>query len=111
MAALSLPAPFDTVDDLAEKGDYPAAREALGRASGSPLLADLCEIKIALLDGSLPAQIAMNRLLALMQKDPKLVGAHDLYREASARSYQSGNSSLAYSHPPPPIKPIGEPEK
>jgi hypothetical protein len=104
MATLNLPEPYGRVDELAERGDYAAARETLARTESNAPLADLCEVKIALLEGSLPPQLAMNRLLALMQKTPNLPGAHDLYRQASAQSYQSGHSSLSHSHPPPPIK-------
>jgi hypothetical protein len=105
MAALNLPEPYAGVDALAEQGDYTAARAALSSAGGDASLHELCDVKIGLLEGSIPPQIAMNRILALMQKDPKLVGAHDLYREASSLSYESGTSSLSHSHPPPPVKP------
>ena len=105
MASLNLPEPFSGVDALTEQGDFEAARAALGRIRENPALRDLCEVKIALFEGSLPPQVAMNRLLALMQKDPTLPGAHDLYREASTQSYEGGFSSLSHSHPPPPIKP------
>jgi hypothetical protein len=104
MAALNLPDPYAGVDALAEQGDYAAARAALARAGGDAARSELCDVKIGMLEGTIPAQIAMNRILALMQKDPKLAGAHELYRDASNRSYQSGASSLSHSHPPPPVK-------
>lgn len=106
MARLNLPEPYARVDELAELEDYAGARAALSQAGGGAL-GELCEVKLGLLEGLLPPQLAMNRLLALMQKTPDLPGAHELYREASERSYQAGSSSLSHSHPPPPMKPKG----
>lgn len=107
MAALDLPPPYDSVDALIEKQDFAGARAALRSTTGYPALAELCEVKIALLEGTLEPQFAMNRLLSLMRKDAKLPGAHALYKAASEVSYQSGHSSLSHSHPPPPMKPSG----
>jgi hypothetical protein len=108
MAALNLPAPYAGIDTLIENGDFAQAREALSTASEDALLSELLEVKIGLLDGSLQAQIAMNRLLALMRKNGKLPGVQELYRLASSRSYEQGSSSLSHSHPPPPMKPKAE---
>jgi hypothetical protein len=105
MAALNLPAPFGEIDDLAERGDLDGARRALSSVEGNPALRTLLEVKIGLADGTVPPQIAMNRLLVLMRQDANLPGAHELYRQASAKSYDSRESSLAHSHPPPPMKP------
>jgi len=49
--------------------------------------------------------MAMTRLVALMRDEPGLPGAQALYRDATALSYQSRASSLAHSHPPPPLEP------
>lgn len=108
MALLNLPEPFAKVDELAEQGDLDGARAALAATGAKSPLTEICEVKIGLLDGSLKPQIAMNRLLALMRADSDLLGAHDLYKEASQMSYQSGRSSMAHSHPPPPMKPGDE---
>jgi hypothetical protein len=105
MAALNLPGPYAGIDALIENGDFAQAREALSTAPEDGLLSELLEVKIGLLDGSLQAQIAMNRLLARMRKDAKLPGLQELYRQASNRSYEQGSSSLSHSHPPPPMKP------
>jgi hypothetical protein len=104
MAVLNLPEPFAQIDQIAEQGDYGAARAALAKVTGDPALVELLEVKIGLGEGSLAPQIAMNRLLALMRQNAKLAGAHDLYREASRHAYADRESSLSHSHPPPPIK-------
>ncbi len=111
MAVLNLPTPYGEIDDLIERDDLEAARSALRDlraavgASLDPELRELLDVKLALADRSIPTQLAMNRLLALMRKNPNLAGAHELYRQASDASYGSGESSMAHSHPPPPIKP------
>jgi hypothetical protein len=104
MAALNLPDPYARIDELVERGDIDAAKKALSEAAANPLR-ELLEVKIALQQGDLPPQLAMNRLLVLMRQDAKLPGVQQLYREASGMSYQSGSSSLAHSHPPPPPDP------
>ena len=105
MAALNLPDPYARIDQLVERGEIDAAKKALTETAANPALRELLEVKIALLQGELPPQLAMNRLLVLMKQDSQLPGAQDLYREASRMSYQSGSSSLAHSHPPPPPDP------
>jgi hypothetical protein len=110
MARLNLPEPFAQIDEMVEQGDMANARAALAEATVSAL-SELVEVKIGLYDGSLAPQLAMNRLLSLMQRDAKLPGAHALYQEASNRSYDGGESSLSHSHPPPPSKPKAGPPK
>jgi hypothetical protein len=105
MAALNLPDPYARIDQLVEQGEIDAAKKALSEAAANPALRELLEVKIGLLQGEVPPQLAMNRLLVLMRQDSKLPGAQELYREASKLSYQSGSSSLAHSHPPPPPDP------
>jgi len=105
MALLNLPSPYSGIDELLEQGDLKTAREALQENADNPAIVELLELKAALIEGSIPEQIAMNRLLVLMRKDAKLPGAHELYRQASSRSYSQGASSMAHSHPPPPARP------
>jgi hypothetical protein len=107
MALLKLPSPYGQIDELLEHGDFAGARQKLEETRGNPALAEIVQVKLGLLDGSLAPQLAMNRLLVLMQKDANVPGAHDLYRQASERAYEAGRSSLAHSHPPPPMKPKG----
>ncbi len=111
MARLNLPEPFAQVDELIEQGDMTSARGALARAQGNAALVELLEVKIGLYEGTLAPQLAMNRLLSLMRRDAKLPGAHTLYQEASDKSYEGGESSLAHSHPPPPSTPKSGPSK
>jgi hypothetical protein len=105
MARLNLPEPYARIDDMVEQGDLTSARGALAGAQGNAALSELLEVKIGLHEGTLAPQLAMNRLLALMRQDAKLAGAHELYQEASQRSYDGGESSLSHSHPPPPSAP------
>ncbi|HVW28471.1 MAG TPA: hypothetical protein VHC69_24070 [Polyangiaceae bacterium] len=105
MARLNLPEPFAKVDDLVEQGDMTGARAALTKATGNAALTELLELKMGLYEGTVPPQLAMNRLLSLMRQDAKLPGAHALYQEASQRSYAERESSLSHSHPPPPSTP------
>ncbi len=114
MALLNLPDPFAKIDALAEQGDVTGARSALAALAGThsaPGILEVLDVKLGLLEQTLAPQIAMNRLLALMRQDSKLPGAHELYKEASRLSYEERSSSLAYSHPPPPMKPKDEPPK
>lgn len=115
MALLNLPEPFAKIDEIAEQGDFAGARSALVALTkaqpGSGPLADLLDVKLGLLEGTLAPQLAMNRLLALMRQDAKLAGAHELYKEASQLAYEEHSSSLAHSHPPPPMKPKDDPSK
>jgi hypothetical protein len=114
MGLLNLPEPFAGVDALVEQRDFAAARAALtplADARVNPPLVELLEAKIGLLDGTVAPQLVMNRLLALMRQDAKLAGAHELYKEASETSYEERSSSMAHSHPPPPMKPKAGPPK
>jgi hypothetical protein len=43
-----------------------------------------------------------------MRKNPDFPGAKDLYMEASKMSYQTRQSDMAHSHPPPPSTPDDE---
>lgn len=99
---------FDTdavaIDQLLEAGDFDRARALLAdRAPGDPAY-EVVRVKLDLYDGSVPPQQAMQRLIRLMQKDKDWPGAKELYQEASRRAYQSGQSSVAHSHPPPPAR-------
>jgi hypothetical protein len=109
MVGLSVPEAYRTIDRLIETGDFSGARErleALGEQEtpGYTLL----ELKLGLRDGSLLPASVENRVVQLLRLNPDTPGARELYQEASALAFRHGQSSLAHSHPPPPIK---EPEK
>jgi hypothetical protein len=110
MANLALPEPFAGIDQLIEAGDTVGAERALAGVAGEPL-AELLRAKIALVTGSQPPGMVMQRLVQLMRQSKDLPGVQELYREASAQSYESHESSLSHSHPPPPIAPKGDRSK
>lgn len=66
-------------------------------------------IRADLEGGTISAEVAMQRLVALMRERSDVPGAKELYQEASRRAYDNRRSSPAYSHPPPPVGPDDEP--
>jgi hypothetical protein len=98
-----LPADLAAIDQLLDAGDFDAARTALDSISDDADAVLVVKIKLGLLDGSLPPGAAMQRLIALMKRNPDAPGAKELYREASNVAYQSRQSSVSHSHPPPPV--------
>ena len=105
MGILGLPEPFAEVDRLIEDGDIGGAARALGSAKGDPQLKELVAAKLALVTGAQSPDSVMQKLINLMKQRSDLPGAKELYQEVSRLSYQSKQSSVAYSHPPPPMVP------
>jgi hypothetical protein len=103
-----LPADLSAIDQLLDAGDLDAARAALDSIDDGSDAALVVKIKLGLMDGSLPPGAAMQRLIALMRRNPDAPGAKQLYREASNVAYQGGQSSHSHSHPPPPVTPKDE---
>ncbi len=93
---------LDNVDQLIEAGDFDGARAALGDAAEDSVERKVLRVKLGLHDGSLPAGPAMQRLIQIMRKSPDAPRAKEIYQEASNRAYQSRQSSVSHSHPPPP---------
>jgi len=93
----------DAIDRLLEAGDLDAAREALSAASPSDDRYAVARIKLALYDGSMPSGAAMQALIQLMRRDANWPGAKELYQSASTSAYQTRQSSVSHSHPPPPV--------
>jgi hypothetical protein len=91
------------IDRLLDAGDLEGARAALASVPRSDEAFSVVRVKLGLYDGSLPPDAAIAQLVQLMRKEPDFVGAKDLYQEASNLSFQTRQSSLAHSHPPPPI--------
>ena len=107
MSLSNLPSPFAEIDELVERGELTQARSSLSateQTPGNSAFIELLDVKLGLREASLRPQLAMNRLLSLMRADSKFSAAHDLYKEASELSYSERSSSLAHSHPPPPMK-------
>jgi hypothetical protein len=103
-----LPADLAAIDQLLDAGDLDAARAALDAIADSSDAVLVVRIKLGLFDSSLPPEVAMQRLIAVMRRNPDAPGAKELYREASNVAYQSRKSSVSHSHPPPPVTPKDE---
>ncbi len=91
------------IDRLLDAGDLEGARAALASVPRSDEAFSVVRVKLHLYDGSLPPLVAIQQLVQLMRKHPDFPGAKELYQEASNLSFQTRQSSLAHSHPPPPI--------
>jgi hypothetical protein len=87
---------------LLDAGDIDGARTALAQVPRADEAYAVVRIKAELYEGSLPPLAAIQQLVQLMRKRPDFPGAKELYQEASSRSFQTRQSSLAHSHPPPP---------
>ncbi len=103
MADPATPSDLSDVAAMLDRGEIDAARSALLRVRGDE--ADVLRLRIALLDGSVAPGAVMQRLVGMMQARPGLPRANELYQEASQAAYQSSQSSLAHSHPPPKAEP------
>ena len=95
---------YETIDALLNSQDLGKAEEELSRVPDDDSLATL-RIKLALFQESIPAGVAMQRLIQLMRTNPDQPGAKELYQEASKRAYSGGQSSVSHSHPPPAVRP------
>lgn len=106
-----MPAPSEVdpaaVDGLLDAGNLEGARAALAQAPAGDDRFAVTRIRLALYDGSIPSGAAMQKLIQLMRRDPDWPGAKALYQEASNMAYQSRESSVSHSHPPPPMRPKG----
>ena len=98
------PEAYAAIDALLEANDLDGARQALGEVDEKDERYAVPRIKLALYDGSVPSGAAMQKLIALMRRDPEWPGARELYQEASNVAYQSRQSSVSHSHPPPPMR-------
>jgi len=90
------------IDQRREAGSFEAAQAALEQAPTDDAF-QMLRVKLGLLSGTLVPDAAMQRLIQLMRRTPDLPGAKALYQEASKRAYSSRESSIAHSHPPPPV--------
>jgi hypothetical protein len=97
------------INRLLDAGDLEAAREALGQVPRGEEAFTVVRVKLELYEGTLPPLAAIQQLVQLMRKQPDFPGAKELYQEASNLSYQTRQSSMAHSHPPPPV--TGDDEK
>lgn len=95
---------YATIDQLLAESSFDEARTALERAPKDRSF-QVLRIKLGLATGAMPAGVAMQRLIQLMREEPELPGAKALYQEASRQAYSDRESSVAHSHPPPPVAP------
>jgi hypothetical protein len=94
----------EAIDRLLEAQDLDGAREALEIAEPNDERYTVARIKLALYDGSMPSGAVMQALIQLMRRDGAWPGAKELYQEASTAAYQTRQSSVSHSHPPPPVE-------
>jgi hypothetical protein len=94
----------EAIDGLLEAHDLERAREALLIVSATDESYSVARIKLALLDGSMPSGAAMQALIQLMRRNPDWPGAKLLYQQASTDAFQTRQSSVSHSHPPPPVE-------
>jgi len=89
------------IDALLDAGDLDGARAALAQAAEGEERFTVVRTKLGLYDGSIPPEAAMQQLIQLMRRDENFPGAKALYQEASRVAWQSRQSNVAHSHPPP----------
>jgi hypothetical protein len=94
----------EAIDALLEIDDLEGAREALFGVSTTDESYSVVRIKLALCDGSMPSGAAMQALIQLMRRNPEWPGAKALYQQASTNAFQTRQSSVSHSHPPPPVE-------
>jgi hypothetical protein len=93
----------EAVDRLLEAQELEAAREALAAVPATDERFSVARIKLALFDGSMPSGAAMQALIQLMRRNPDWPGAKALYQLASSTAFETRQSSVSHSHPPPPV--------
>jgi hypothetical protein len=92
------------IDHLLNTEDLEGARAALEDVPLGDETYSVVRIKLALYEGSMPAGAAMQALIQLMRRRADWPGAKELYQQASSSAYQSRESSVSHSHPPPPVE-------
>jgi len=95
---------YETIDRLLQTDALDEAMAALETAPRDQTY-QVLRIKLGLLSGSMPPGMAMQKLIQMMRETPDLPGAKTLYQEASKLAYSGRESSVAHSHPPPPVAP------
>ncbi len=93
----------EAIDGLLEAQDFDGARDALSAAPATDESYSVVRIKLALCDGSMPSGAAMQALIQLMRRNPDWPGAKALYQLASSNAFETRQSSVSHSHPPPPV--------
>lgn len=94
----------EAVDALLEASDLNGARGALLRAAPGDERYAVARIKLALFEGSMASGAAMQALIQLMRRDADWPGARALYQKASSAAFETRESSVSHSHPPPRVE-------
>jgi len=94
----------DVLDAMLEADDLSGVRAALHGIAATDDRYAVLRIKLGLFDGSLASGMAMQALIQLMRKDPEWPGAKSLYQKASSAAFETRQSSVSHSHPPPPVE-------
>ena len=94
----------EVLDEMLEADDLSGTRVALKDIPASDERYAVVRIKLGLYDGSLPSGMAMQTLIQLMRRDPDWPGAKELYQSASSAAFETRQSSVSHSHPPPPVE-------
>jgi len=94
----------EVLDAMLEADDLSGARAALKSINVSDDRYAVVRIKLGLYDGSLASGMAMQQLIQLMRKSPDWPGAKALYQSASSEAFETRQSSVSHSHPPPPVE-------
>ena len=93
----------EVLDAMLEADDLSGTRMALKDIAANDERYAVVRIKLGLYDGSMPSGMAMQALIQLMRRDPEWPGAKALYQSASSAAFETRQSSVSHSHPPPPV--------
>lgn len=105
MPDVEMPADFESIQRLLDCGDIESAREILGGTEPEDEAYTVLRLKLAMVEGSLSPQVALQKLIQLMRRQANWPGAKALYQEASKLAYTERQSSASHSHVPPPVRP------
>ena len=87
---------------LIDGGRIGEARIELEGSLGEPPdQLELMRLKLRVAAREIEPSTALQRIVALLEKDPRHAAAMGMYRELSLLQYESGESCPSFSHPPP----------
>jgi hypothetical protein len=91
-----------SVGQLIDGGRIGEARIELEGSQGEPPeLVELMRLKLRVAAREIEPSTALQRIVALLEKNPRHPAAMGMYRELSLLQYESGQSCPSFSHPPP----------
>ncbi len=104
MPDVEMPSDFESIQRLLDNGDIDNARDILAGTEPGDEAYTVLRLKLALVEGSLSPQVALQKLIQLMRRQANWPGAKALYQEASKLAYAERQSSASHSHVPPPVR-------